>query len=176
MKLDLHTHCFEGIHISSLELVNPSAVNKIVTAVRDKGLDGIAVTEHYVQEFGFLAQEIVAESFDNQIVIIPGREIYYHGYHLVELFLPDDIVFRFLPHPIYGEQLEKEYDFNVIHGIEVANSYYDNNIDKQRVRAIAEEYNLLILSNSDAHDLEDIGNYYNEIDLDELVKRVKSSR
>ena len=176
MKIDLHTHCFEGIHISSLESVNPSAVNKIVTAVMDKGLDGIAVTEHYVKEFGFLAQKIVSESFNNQIVIIPGHEIYYHGYHLVELFLTDDLVFRFLPHPIYGEQLEKEYDFNVIHGIEIANSYYDNNIDTQRVRAIAEEYDLLILSNSDAHELDDVGNYYNEIDLDELAERVKFTR
>jgi len=175
MKLDLHTHCFEATHIPQPQLVTPSVVSEIITSMKSKGLDGIAITEHYNKEFGFVMQEIVSKHFDNQIVIIPGHEIYYHGYHLVELFLPDNTIFRFLPHPIYSEVLERNYDFSEIHGIEIDNHSYGQDIDKPRIRAIAEKYNLLLLSNSDAHDLNNIGHYYNEIDLDDLIHRVWSS-
>ena len=175
MKLDLYTHCFEAICILSPELITPSVVSKIITSVKSKGLDGIAITEHYDNRFGFVAQKIVSEHFDNQIVVIPGHEVYSHGYHLVELFLPGNTVFRFLPHPTYAELLERNYDFSKVHGIEIGNYAYDHSIDKPRIRSIAEKYNLLLLSNSDAHDLNDIGRHYNEVDLDDLINRVWSS-
>jgi len=175
MKLDLHTHCAEATYTPLPKLIDRYAVEKIVTAVKRKGLDGIGVTDHYKVEFGLEIKRIVAEHFDNQILIIPGREVFSQGYHLVELFLPDDIVFRFLPHPIYDERLEKSYDFSKLHGIEIENYSYSDHIDKARVRALAEKYNLMLLSNSDAHELNDIGAYYNELDIEDLVNRVKLS-
>ena len=175
LKMDLHTHCYEATYIPLPKLIDRVAVKKIVTSVKSKGLDGIAITEHYRKEFGTTTRDIISKHFDNQIIIIPGREIYSQGYHLVELFFPDDIVFRFLPHPIYDERLEKHYDFSKIHGIEIGNHYYDPYIDKPRIRALAEKYNLLLLSNSDAHDLNNIGYHYNEICLDDLINRAQTS-
>jgi PHP family Zn ribbon phosphoesterase len=46
-------------------------------------------------------------------------------------------------------------------------------IDKSKVREVAEKHGLLLLSNSDAHYVSDIGRYYNEISLEELYARVK---
>ena len=172
IKIDLHTHCFEAIGIFSPESVTPLTVEKIIDSVKRKGLDGIAITEHYESYFGFVAQKIVAEYFDNQVLIIPGHEIYYRRRHTVELFLPGNTVFRFLPHPM-DDQIENDFDFGKLHGIEINNSQYNQSMDKPRIRALAEKHNLILLSNSDAHDLNDVGYYYNEIDLDDLINRVR---
>jgi PHP family Zn ribbon phosphoesterase len=39
--------------------------------------------------------------------------------------------------------------------------------------ALAEEYDLLLLSNSDAHSIDTIGRYYTEIDIEELIARAR---
>ena len=173
MKLDLHTHCFEALYVPWPKGITPVMVGKIVASVKAKGLDGIAVTEHYRKEFGFMAKDIVCEHFNNQVVIIPGQEIYLHRIHVVELFLPDGTIFRFIPHPVYLDYLENNFDFSQIHGIEIDNHYYSQYMDKPKIEAIAEKHCLLLLSNSDAHDLSDIGYYHNKIDLNELQTRVQ---
>jgi len=173
LKLDLHTHCFEALYVPSSKWITPIIVGKIVASVKAKGLDGIAVTEHQQKEFGFVAKSIISEQFNNEVVIIPGREIYLHGIHVVELFLPNKTTFRFIPHPTYLEHLENNFDFSRIHGIEIDNHCYDQHIDKPGVRAIAEKHNLLLMSNSDAHDINNVGHYYNYIDLEDLFNRAE---
>jgi histidinol phosphatase-like PHP family hydrolase len=148
-------------------------VGKIVASVRAKGLDGIAITEHYNEKLGIEAKRIVSKYFDDVIMIIPGREIYWHGLHTVELFLSNDVTFRFLPHPVYLEPLEANFDFTRIHGIEIDNCSYDQYINKPRIKAIAEQHQLLLLSNSDAHSLDDIGCHYNEVSLGDLYYQIE---
>ncbi len=165
LKLDLHTHCGEAFI-----QVEPSVetVGQMIAAIEACGLDGIAVTEHWSIDYGVKVREIVDRHFDGRVLIIPGREINHRLGHMVELHLPGDTVFRFLAHP--GCRMVYYGDNRDIHGIEIDNSQHSG-IDRERVTEIAGAHNLLLLSNSDAHELTDIGRYYNVISLAELRAR-----
>jgi PHP family Zn ribbon phosphoesterase len=41
------------------------------------------------------------------------------------------------------------------------------------IRELAEKHDLLLLTNSDAHSLADIGTYHNEIDIEVLCARAR---
>ena len=71
LKLDLHTHCLEALRTKP----TVDAVRQIVDAVKAKGLDGLAITEHWNKDYGFRAKEILEEHFPGEIVLIPGQEI-----------------------------------------------------------------------------------------------------
>lgn len=174
LKLDLHTHPFEVPYVPLSKVSGDGILKDVVATVKAKGLDGIAITEHRDKEYGFKAREIISQYFDNEIMIIPGCEIDFSGLQLIELYLPDNVTFRFIPHPVYSSYFQS-FDFSRIHGIEIENYMYDKFIDKQKVKALAEKYDLLLLSNSDAHNLADIGRYYNIIELDDLSLRAKYS-
>jgi histidinol phosphatase-like PHP family hydrolase len=95
---------------------------------------------------------------------------------VVELYLPGDVTFRFIAHP--GHPYVKNLDSLIddgIHGIEFRNPLHDEDMDKVRIRELAEKHDLLLLSNSDAHDLSDIGKYYNDIGIEELCARAMRS-
>ena len=156
-------------------VANPSIemVKEIVEKVRNRGLDGIAITEHNDKDYGFLVKKIVEENIDDRILIIPGREITVKemGWaEMVELFLPGGSIFRFIPHPSYPYPGDDgfEYDINLLHGIEIGNALHDRQINKKKVEEISKRYNLIPLRNSDAHTLDDIGSYYTQISLEEL--------
>jgi len=171
MKLDLHTHCMEATDLD--EYPDIKTVKKIVEAVKSRGLDGIAVTEHNSEKYGFRIKKIVEEKLNNQIIIIPGREIVVQEINwaeMVELFLPNGLIFRFLPHPCYPFPGDDgfNYDLKKLHGIEICNALHDRQINKKRVSEISDKYNLVMLKNSDAHSLENIGLFYNEISLEKL--------
>ena len=176
MKLDLHTHCREATACPTPTL---AIVKKIVKAVISKGLDGIAITEHYTDYYGFEVKDIVERHCNGKITVIPGKETAKMQLgremgvvHVVELYLPDDITFRFVAHPghPYVRDLDSWIDGS-IHGIELRNAVHINEVDEESVRRIAERHNLILLSNSDAHKLEDIGTFFNEIDIEELQAR-----
>jgi len=141
-----------------------------VAQIKAKGLDGIAITEHYDKDYGFKVKDIVEESFNNEVLIIPGWEIDIRQRQEVELFLPNGSTFRYLAHPGFPMN---SYTVENVQGIEIENALHNWHIDKQRVRELAEEHNLLLLSNSDAHSIEWIGRFYNEIDLEDLIARAK---
>jgi len=145
-------------------------VGKIVAQIKAKGMDGIAITEHYDKDYGFKVKDIVEESFNNEVLIIPGWEIDIRQRQEVELFLPNGSTFRYLAHPGFPIN---SYTVENVQGIEVENALHNWHIDKQRVRELAEEHNLLLLSNSDAHSIEWIGRFYNEIDFEDLIARAK---
>ena len=180
MKLDLHTHCREatGCPTPTLEIVK-----QIAAAAKIRGLDGIAVTEHYTKAYGYEVKEIVDRYLDGEITVIPGQEtdkvflgIERGVLHVVELYLPGDVTFRFIAHP--GHPYVKNLDSLIddgIHGIEFRNPLHDEDMDKVRIRELAEKHDLLLLSNSDAHDLSDIGKYYNDIGIEELCARAMRS-
>jgi hypothetical protein len=50
LKLDLHTHCREATACPTPTL---STVKRIVAAVKSRGLDGVAITEHYTERYGY---------------------------------------------------------------------------------------------------------------------------
>ena len=170
MKLDLHTHCGEA---TCLYTPTVDVVKKIVAAARAKGLDGIGITEHYNKAYGFKVREIVDQHFPGQLLVIPGQEIDKGKLHLVELFLPGKLTFRFVGHPGYPrvENFASEID-HTIHGIELRNPTHDDEMDQVAIRKAARQHNLLLLQNSDAHFLSDIGKYYNEITIEGLCARI----
>jgi len=168
LKLDLHTHTYEatGYHDPPVEIVK-----RIVDQIKARRLDGIAITEHHDKDYGFRVKEMVEQFFDNEVLIIPGQEIDV-GWRQqeVELYLPNGSTFRFLAHPGYPSN---SYVVNNVQGIEIDNVMHEWEIDKSKVREVAEKHGLLLLSNSDAHYVSDIGRYYNEISLEELYARAK---
>lgn len=171
LKLDLHTHVFEEFFPVAPKLITVNSVGRLVAKIKSLGLDGIAVTEHNNKDFGYYTKEIVEKHFAGQVIIIPGREVEEFSIHYVELDLHSEgkTSFRFLAHPGYPADPEKEV--RRFDGIEIDNAMHNWHIDKARVRAIAKENNLMLLSNSDAHYLRDLGRCFNEISLSSLSVR-----
>ena len=109
-------------------------------------------------------------------MIIPGWEIEvrplespFDEYQVAELFLPEGGMFRTYCHPGY-------YTPNIIiedniHGIEIDNYIHNWHIRKPQVEAIALTHSLLTVEVSDAHNLENIGLRYTEVELAELYRR-----
>ncbi|MBI4641189.1 MAG: PHP domain-containing protein [Candidatus Tectomicrobia bacterium] len=167
LKLDLQTHCFESMGYAKPTV---ETVGKIVNMVKARGLDGIAITEHGKNDYGFKAKEIADHYFPHEIILIPGQEVMTSdGQEVVELFLPNGAIFKFLSHPespfrLYGD----------LGGIEIDNLMHNQYINKKAVQVAAEKYGLLLLRNSDAHILSHIGTFYNELTLEELMFYAKA--
>ena len=167
-KFDFHTHCMEATCDS---IPKVGTVKKIVEQIKKRGLDGIGVTDHDDKEYGFRVKEIVDRCFPGEVIIIPGQEIHVHREHVVELFLEDDTVFRFCAHPFFGRSFENFLDKEGenIQGIELKNGAWQ--LLEDNVREVARDYNLILLENSDAHSLGEIGLHYNDVDLSDLYNR-----
>ena len=165
MKLDLHTHCHEAMRFTRPTI---RVVEQIITVVKEKGLDGIAITDHVNKDYAYQVREIVEQSFGNEIIIIPGQELDRVYQHVIELYLPDNSVFRFIAHPGYPTTY---WTNNIadIHGVEINNGNYL--INQEAVRDLADKHGFILLSNSDAHNLSNIGLYFNEIKLEELCAK-----
>jgi len=175
LKLDLHTHVFEEFLPVSPRAVTIRSVEKLVEMIKKVGLDGIAVTEHDTKAYGYRVKEIVETHFNSEVLIIPGREVHSIPIHFVELDLPCNGIstFRFLAHPGYpGASINDIDDFN---GIELENASHNWHIDREKVKGVAAKHNLVLLSNSDAHCLHDIGKCYNEISLEDLCQSCYSA-
>ena len=170
LKLDLHTHPGESENVASPTV---DMVGRIVAVAKERGLDGIAVTEHNGKDFSYKVKAIVDQYFPGELLIIPGWERSGWPLEVVELYLPDGVLFKYLAHPGFPCQLGK-FDFLAdFHGIEIDNDQHKRHIDKNKVRELAQQYDLLLLSNSDAHTLEAIGCNYNEVSLEELSARAR---
>ena len=167
LKLDLHTHCHEATsHLPP----TPEIVASLVARIKAQGLDGIAITEHWDYDYGFKVKEMVEKLFPNQVLIIPGREIDGGmGEEVVELYLPNNSLFRFWAHPTYyGDEVHK---IGEIQGVEIENALHNGHIRTERIIELALRHNLLPLRNSDAHYFDRIGLFYNEVELEELYAR-----
>lgn len=155
-------------------ILDIEAAQRIVQVIKRKGLDGIAITDHHHSDFAFRIKKLVEEQLGNDVLIIPGQEyslISDDGWvseHLVELYLPGGSTFRFIPHP---DVLYWPSDLKAIHGVEIENGCCY--VSQDEVKEFAQRHNLLLLSNSDAHSLVDIGCHYNEIELEELCHRAQ---
>lgn len=170
LKLDLHTHCQEAMSYTG---ASPSSARRILQAVKAKGLDGIAITEHNKTDFAFKIREIIEKELGSEIIIIPGQELDTPTIQLVELYFPERLVFTFLAHPGFPSPIEVESYLGQVQGIEIRNGAHELDLNMARMEALARRYNLLLLSNSDAHDLQDIGSYYNVIEMEEIRKRAR---
>lgn len=166
LRLDLHSHCHEATYTTHSTV---EAARAIVAAARDRGLDGLAITDHIERKWSFEVRRIVAEEYGDTFLIIPGQEAMRGYHHIVELYLAPDCVFRFMAHPTPGSGWDQQ--LAGLHGLEVANPHWL--LDVARIKAVAQERGLLLLTNSDAHSLEAIGQYSNVLDPQELLVRAR---
>ncbi|MBI4295989.1 MAG: PHP domain-containing protein [Chloroflexi bacterium] len=166
LKLDLHVHVFEEFLPPSPRAITVGSVERIIEKIKAMGLDGIAVTEHDTKEYGYRVKQIVETKFNNEVIIIPGREVETFSIHYIELDLPwNASTFRFLAHPGYPGEPEQ---MEMFHGIEIRNAAHNWHINQQQVMDLAAKHNLILLSNSDAHYLRNIGMCYSEISPEDL--------
>ena len=173
VRLDLHTHVGEMFGFQPL---TPEIAEAVIAQIRNAGLDGIGVTDHWWLDWGLELHRVVERHFPDQVLIIPGREIDvrpasspFDEYHCVELYLPGGRLFRNYCHPGY-------YTPNIViedgvHGIEVGNFHHDWHIRRPQVERVAEEYDLMTFSVSDANTLYEIGAGGTEVDLDDMIRR-----
>lgn len=173
VRLDLHTHVGE---MFGFQPPTPEIAETVIARIKDAGLDGIAITDHWRRDWGLALQRVVAEHFPDQVIIIPGQEIDirpasspFDEYHGTELYLPGGRLFRIYCHPGY-------YTPNIvieanIHGIEIANYHHDWHIRTAVVERVAEAHGLLTFSVSDANRLAEIGAGSSEVDLDDMMRR-----
>ncbi len=176
VKLDLHTHLWEAF---SFQPPSASMAEQVVARIKARGIDGIAITDHHNKEWAFEFRDLVERHYPGEVVIIPGWEIEvrpeenpFDEYQVAELFLPGGGVFRTYCHPGY-------YSPNIIieeniHAIEIDNYIHNWHIRKAQVAEIAQTHDLLVLEVSDAHNLQNIGLRYTELDLEELYRRASS--
>lgn len=164
LKLDLHTHCLEAV---GFQEPNTKVVASIIHAIKAKGLHGIAITDHSRCQFALRVRNIVQAHFGNEVIIIPGQEVDCGPMEIVELFLPEERLFRFIAHPGYPGSFS--IDGRRVQGIEVENGGHNWNMNPVKITRFAQEHHLLLLKNSDAHYLEDIGRAYNELSWETLL-------
>ena len=173
VRLDLHTHVGE---MFGFQPPTPEIAATVIAQIEAAGLDGIAVTDHWRQDWGLALHRVAAEHFPNRVLIIPGREIDvrparspFDEYHCVELYLPGGRLFRNYCHPgYYTPNIIIEDD---VHGIEIANYHHNWHIRRPQVARIAAEHNLLAFSVSDANRLSEIGAHATDVDLDDMLRR-----
>jgi hypothetical protein len=154
----------------------PEIAETVIAQIKNAGLDGIAVTDHWRRDWGTELYRVAERHFPGEVLIIPGQEIDvrpptspFDEYHCVELYLPGGRLFRNYCHPGY-------YTPNIIiehgvQGIEIANHHHDWHIRRSRVEQVARQYDLLTFSVSDANMLGEIGAGSTEIDWDEMIRR-----
>lgn len=154
LNLDLHTHLLEALGYPKIDV---SVVRQICYEVKKRGLDGIAVTEHYSPSLGFQVKEIADREGMEELIIIPGQEIDIGRFHVVELYLPKRKV-RILAHPA-----EVPPDGVSIDAVEIAST--KGRFDSPVVLDYVRKNGLPTLCNSDAHYFHELGCHKNFIDL-----------
>ncbi|MBI4340028.1 MAG: PHP domain-containing protein [Chloroflexi bacterium] len=172
LRLDLHTHIWEA---SGFQPPNLDWARKVFQECKAKGIDGIAITEHRILGHSFAYKQIIEEHFPGQLLVFPGWEIeehfnssYFHTREVGEFLLPNGKVFRNYCHPGHPS---RNIEIDSVQSIEIDNPLHNWHIDKERVRQVARDHGLILTRVSDAHNLEDIGKNFTEIDLDELCAR-----
>jgi hypothetical protein len=176
IKIDLHTHPFqtlrERLGIKGIHEINKEAAGMIVSAIKEAGLDGIAITEYNNFNWGWVASLEIWDNFRQEnLVILPGSETEAGGQQYLQIYIPEYARKRYpffkgkewfviLAHPGYSNGLYpdvlKTAKFDAVEGCSTKGRFdpaYD----------IAAQRGLEIVQASDAHRLEDLGLYYMEL-------------
>lgn len=180
MKFDLHIHsCF------SYDCISQPA--DIIRAAKEKGLSGIAITDHNT-----IAGSVAAKKINNDpdFQVIVGAEIATDQGDIIGLFLEREIESRealavikeikaqgglaILPHPCRGHRLKEEtvpsFDF-----VEIKNAHNFLNQD-EKAEILARKYGKSVVAGSDAHYLSEIGCGVTIIEGTDLRKALEENR
>jgi predicted metal-dependent phosphoesterase TrpH len=167
MLYDFHVHS----KYSSDGIVNPE---DIVKTAKNKGLSGVAITDHNTVKGGIEAKKFETDDFK----VIIGSEIMTPYGEIMGLFINDDIKSReplqvmeeikdqggivVIPHPCDSIRKSsftpKEEHVNLIDNIEIFNSRCINQKFNDNAQKIASKFELGSIAGSDAHFKNEIGN------------------
>lgn len=183
MKYDLH------IHTDASPDSNNDPRDVIDTAI-DKGLDGIAITDHDSVENVKVAKSYAS---DKDITLVPGAEITTEKGHLLGLGIEEipetenvDQILDFIedrggvavashPFSLTGNGIKDIETLNKIKAIETIN-YKTYRKYNQRAQKFATSNNKTVLASSDSHTLLTIGNVWTDMEagnVQEVVKAIK---
>lgn len=178
LKLDLHTHPIESLKekmgIKGILDINSQVASVVVEAVKSAGLSGIAVTEHNNFNHGWVLSLEIEEIFRKEnLIILPGSEIDYEGQQFLSIYIPDRYRrripffkgkewFLILAHPGFYNPLKMEIamevDVDAVEGTSIHGQF-------SLAEAISQRSNIPITRSSDAHQLEDLGLHYTELEI-----------
>lgn len=191
-KIDLHVH---SVHSGD----NPTDPEEVVQRAIERGLDGIAFTEHYYYEASE-AVELLREKYSGQIMLFRGVEFSAaEGHCLVFGVNTDRLSMKYAPiaelirvvnehngisipsHPYRGVNSIGDIIRN-LKGIAAVEGYNGCNMHSFNQKAIdtAQALNLPFTGGSDAHAAGEIGSCYTEfsdtVTYDNFIDRLKLGR
>ena len=173
-EIDLHVHSMYSYD----SLLKPE---KIVKIAKQKGLTGVAITDHETIQGGLSAKKYNSNDF----ITITGAEIRTEIGDIIGLFLNEEIKsYRFcsvideikdqgglviLPHPFRGHDSNK-FDKELVNKMDAIEGYNARtNISKNiKAQEFAREHRLPIVAGSDAH-------FYGEIGLAKTIMQEAST-
>lgn len=169
MKIDLHCHSYYS-HDGT------SSPERLIKTALEKGLDGIALTDHKTTA-GW--EEAIKAAKKLKAVLILGQEIKTKLGDVLGLFLKKEVKSKelmavikeikeqdgivILPHPFYplksfkGDILKYK---DLIDGIEIFNAKSILSLANKKAARFAQKYNLATIAGSDAHYYKNVGDAY----------------
>lgn len=192
MKFELHCHSMysKGNKITWEAFMSP---REIVKSARNKGISGIAITDHDNSDSWKQAKRAAREY---GVVFIPGIEISSSKGHVIGLGLNEHIEgglsleetiekihqqggLAIAPHPfdLRGHGIKNEMDMADV--VEVFNSMNMDRLSNRLASSKAEEFGKPVVVGSDAHTEDMLGLSLNEInanDVDGALKEIRSGR
>jgi hypothetical protein len=178
IKIDLHTHPVlalkERMGIQGIRDIKKEVASAVVKAIKNAGLNGIAITEHSNFNHSWVAALEIMDHFRGEdLIILPGVELDYSGQHYLQIFIPDYFRrripffrgkewFTILAHPGYFQPLDLSPDGQVlIDAVEELSLKGEFPLAGQ----IAGNKGISKIKTSDAQTLEDIGRFYMEMEI-----------
>jgi hypothetical protein len=178
IKLDLHTHPImalkEQMGIKGIRDINKEVAASIVKAVKNAGVNGIAITEHNNFNHGWVSAMEIMDHFQGEnLIILPGSEIEYGGQHYLQLYIPDRYKrripffkgkewFLILAHPGHYHPLDigqlGQIDIDAVEETSLLGEF-------SQAGTISKEKGISVIRASDARSLEDIGKFCIEVDV-----------
>lgn len=189
LKIDLHVHtCYSDDATSSLE--------EIIFYAKEKGLDGIAITDHDTIKGAKRALKLASE---REFMIIPGIEVTTLQGHVLGLNITTSIPqnlslvetvekiheatgIAIAAHPIVfikSHIKPRIASASNLDGVEVINSSaFPFFLSTRLSQALAERMKLPQTAGSDAHHASEIGTAYTMVkadsDIDEIIKAIRN--
>jgi histidinol phosphatase-like PHP family hydrolase len=178
LKIDFHTHPIEALKgkmgIKGVGDINKEVAATIVKAVKEAGLNGIAITEHANFNRSWVTALEILDHFQREnLIILPGEELDYKGQQFLRIYIPEYYRrripffqnkewFLIFAHPGFYNPLElQQFDGINYDAVEERSIHGDFPPAGQ----IALAKNIPTIRSSDAHQLEDIGKYYTELEF-----------
>jgi len=170
MRLDLHTHPFEALRFPNPPI--ETYVGRIADAIRRKGIDGIAITEHgHVPRalwYGLHASDRASRYYSDISIIAGVENDAGNGVHIIDLFVPDEKnrmrIYRILAHPSRSPERYVKW-LPHIDFIEVENLQHKAGKVDEALLKKALDMGVQPIRVSDAHSLDRIGDLWTEVEF-----------